>query len=74
MLKNSPPITVFWFRRDLRLHDNHGLFQALQNSKNVLPIFIFDKNILSELKNKKDKRLSFIHQTLNELNNEIKNI
>ena len=35
-------LSVFWFRRDLRLHDNHGFFQALDKSKYVLPIFIFD--------------------------------
>ena len=35
-------ITLFWFRRDLRLEDNTGLFQALNRHKNVQPIFIFD--------------------------------
>lgn len=61
-------ITVFWFRRDLRLADNHGLFKALNSSKKVLPIFIFDKEILSKLENKADKRVDFIHQVLQVLN------
>lgn len=60
--------SVFWFRRDLRLSDNHGLFEALNSSKHVLPIFIFDDEILSKLENKEDKRVDFIMQTLNILN------
>jgi deoxyribodipyrimidine photolyase len=61
-------ISVFWFRRDLRLSDNHGLFIALETSENVLPIFIFDTDILSKLENKEDKRVDFIMQTLQTLN------
>ena len=61
-------ISVFWFRRDLRLSDNHGLFKALGTSENVLPIFIFDTDILSKLENKEDKRVDFIMQTLQTLN------
>ena len=38
----AQPITVFWFRRDLRLEDNVGLYQALQSGYPVLPLFIFD--------------------------------
>jgi len=45
-------ISIFWFRRDLRLKDNHGLFQALESGKKVLPIFIFDEDILDLLENK----------------------
>lgn len=60
-------LSVFWFRRDLRLHDNHGLFQALSQSKSVLPIFIFDTNILSKL-NDEDRRVSLLFDRLNELN------
>ena len=61
-------ITVFWFRRDLRLADNHGLMKALESSENVLPIFIFDTEILSKLENKEDKRVDFIVQVLQVLN------
>ena len=63
----SKPVTVFWFRRDLRLHDNHGLYEALKASQDVLPVFIFDKLILDKLANKQDKRVSFIHDTLTQL-------
>ncbi|MFM6945176.1 MAG: cryptochrome/photolyase family protein [Bacteroidota bacterium] len=57
------PVTIFWFRRDLRLDDNHGLFKALQLGFPVLPIFIFDPNILHSLP-KNDRRVAFIHETL----------
>lgn len=55
--------TVFWFRRDLRLKDNVGLYQSLTSDYPVLPIFIFDPKILEELP-RDDARVSFIHQCL----------
>ncbi len=70
-MNKNEQVTVFWFRRDLRLHDNHGLYQALLNSNSVLPVFIFDKNILEGLSDKNDRRVSFIHQTLAQLNIEL---
>ncbi len=62
------PFHIFWFRRDLRLIDNHGLFEALQSGNKVLPIFIFDIDILNQLENKEDKRVDFIFQALEKLN------
>jgi len=59
-------INLFWFRRDLRLHDNAGFYYALRGDNPVLPIFIFDKNILSKLP-KKDPRVEFLHDTLTRL-------
>ncbi|MBI9042677.1 deoxyribodipyrimidine photo-lyase [Lutibacter sp.] len=63
-------IAVFWFRRDLRLHDNCGLYHALQSGYKVLPVFIFDEDILNELP-KNDARVTFIYETLNTINNEL---
>jgi deoxyribodipyrimidine photo-lyase len=60
-------VNIFWFRRDLRLSDNAGLYQALKSSQKVLPIFIFDKNILDKLEDKADKRVTFIHAALQEM-------
>ena len=57
-------ISIFWFRRDLRLHDNVGLKKALSSGKPVLPIFIFDSEILEKLPTRKDGRVDFIHQQL----------
>lgn len=56
-------INIFWFRRDLRLDDNVGFYKALRSEKSVLPIFIFDSEILEQLP-KDDARVTFIHQTL----------
>ena len=64
-------LTVFWFRRDLRLHDNAALYYALKENENVLPIFIFDKNILNKLEDKNDRRVDFIHQALQKINEEL---
>lgn len=64
-------ITLFWFRRDLRLTDNAGLYHALRENKNVQCIFIFDTVILNELEDKADKRVEFIHQALNHLREEL---
>lgn len=54
-------ISLFWFRRDLRLEDNTGLFYAYSQEKNVLPLFIFDREILDKLEDKNDARVDFIH-------------
>ncbi len=59
-------MTIFWFRRDLRLEDNKGLYEALTSGDEVLPIFIFDKNILSELA-EDDARVTFIHSLLQQV-------
>lgn len=64
-------ISVFWFRRDLRLHDNAGLYHALKENKNVLPVFIFDTHILSRLEDPYDRRVDFIHQALTLIQNEL---
>tara|TARA_B100000768_G_C11282453_1_gene379439 strand:- start:166 stop:1464 length:1299 start_codon:yes stop_codon:yes gene_type:complete len=60
-------ISIFWFRRDLRLHDNVALFHALQSEEKVLPIFIFDTDILEKIP-KNDARISFIHKELKTMN------
>ena len=52
------PNTIIWFRRDLRLYDNAALFHALKDSNQVFPVFIFDIQILSNLKNKKIEELN----------------
>lgn len=65
------PINIFWFRRDLRLDDNKGFFEALKSGIPVLPIFIFDKTILENLP-KEDARVTFIHNTLQKLNAKLK--
>jgi deoxyribodipyrimidine photo-lyase len=65
--------TVFWFRRDLRLEDNTALYHALQDNKEVVPIFIFDENILKHL-DKNDARVHFIHNQLVTIQNSLNKI
>ena len=65
------PCSIFWFRRDLRLTDNAGLHAALSSGIPVLPIFIFDENILSQLPNTYDRRVDMIHQCLNSLKRQL---
>jgi deoxyribodipyrimidine photo-lyase len=58
------PVTIFWFRRDLRINDNTGLYYALKERGNVIPLFIFDTEILEKLTDKSDRRISFIFDHL----------
>ncbi|MCB9194660.1 MAG: deoxyribodipyrimidine photo-lyase [Flavobacteriales bacterium] len=60
-------MTIFWFRRDLRIEDNAALYYALKESKSVQPIFIFDTSILNKLEDKTDPRVTFIHQVITSL-------
>jgi len=60
----SIPVSIFWFRRDLRLEDNAGLYYSLRSGNAVVPVFIFDTDILDDLQDKSDKRVAFIHDAL----------
>ncbi|MCB0530608.1 MAG: deoxyribodipyrimidine photo-lyase [Saprospiraceae bacterium] len=60
-------IAIFWFRRDLRLNDNAGLYHALKSGYPVLPLFIFDTNILDDLPTRSDARVEFIQQAVADL-------
>ena len=60
-------VSIFWFRRDLRLDDNTGLYFALKSPYPVLPVFIFDPEILGKLSDKQDRRVAYIFRTLEEI-------
>ena len=64
-------VAIFWFRRDLRLEDNAGLYAALSSGFPVVPVFIFDSDILSGLEDKDDKRVSFIYAALLQLQEQL---
>ena len=64
-------VVLFWFRRDLRLDDNPGLNAALETGQKVLPLFIFDPDILKMFPDAKDKRLSFIYGHLKSIKQSI---
>ena len=63
--------TIFWFRRDLRINDNKGFFEALNGKNKVIPIFIYDSKIIDKLY-KDDHRLTFIQNALGGINNAMK--
>jgi deoxyribodipyrimidine photo-lyase len=65
-------VNIFWFRRDLRLDDNHGLFEALLGKHHVIPIFIFDTEILQQLP-QDDARVTFIYETLQNIKQTLQN-
>ncbi|HEY4326548.1 MAG TPA: deoxyribodipyrimidine photo-lyase [Mucilaginibacter sp.] len=71
-MDEKSPVSVFWFRRDLRIDDNAGLYHALKGSLPVLPIFIFDKEILNQLQDKDDPRVTFIYKTIKELDSNLR--
>ncbi len=64
-------ICICWLRRDLRLNDQAALYHALMSNYPVLPIFIFDPEILDNLPDRDDKRIAFIHHQLKKLNVEL---
>lgn len=64
-------VNIFWFRRDLRLDDNAGLYHALKGELPVIPIFIFDKYILDELEDKEDRRVEFIRAAIIEIQDKL---
>ncbi|MFD1258224.1 cryptochrome/photolyase family protein [Mucilaginibacter terrae] len=70
-MANKTSITLFWFRRDLRLHDNAGFYHALKGPNPVLCLFIFDRDILNGLEDKDDARVTFIYNTLHKLKDEL---
>lgn len=68
-LVQQEALTLFWFRRDLRIEDNHGMYQALKTNHSVLSLFIFDTIILSKVKKQTDKRVQFIYEQVQQLKN-----
>lgn len=64
-------VNLVWFRRDLRLNDHHALYEALKNHDNVIPVFIFDTQILDKLEKPNDLRVQFIHQEITELKKQL---
>lgn len=70
-MASGDKIVIHWFRRDLRLVDNTALYAAAESGFSVLPVFIFDSNILSRLKLKEDRRVAFIHETLQKLQGDL---
>ena len=73
-VRTSMSKAIFWFRRDLRLDDNTGLHHALTSGHDIIPVFIFDKEILDKLEDQDDARVTFIHQEISQLKNKLKDL
>jgi len=67
-------VNIAWFRRDLRLQDNAALYHALKGSHPVVPVFIFDKNILDDLEEKADRRVEFIREAIEAMQSQLKEL
>lgn len=65
------PVNIMWFRRDLRLDDNAALYHALKEPNPVIPVFIFDRNILDDLEDKHDRRVEFIYMAIEEMQEQL---
>ncbi len=72
--KEKPVVNIFWMRRDLRLDDNTALFHALKTRENVLPLFIFNSEILVRMTKGADYRINFLYDTLEQLKMELEKI
>lgn len=70
-MPNSQKVNICWLRRDLRLQDQAALYHALRSGLPVVPVFIFDKNILDKLDKPADRRVEFIHQVLHHIQDEL---
>ena len=71
MRTDIQPVVIFWFRRDLRLEDNKGLYHALKSGRKVLPLFIFDETITDSLP-RDDHRVGFIYQSLTSMHESLR--
>jgi deoxyribodipyrimidine photo-lyase len=70
-MSEKSKIAIFWHRRDLRLQDNAGLYHALKGDLPVLPLFIFDREILDKLEDKRDRRVEYIREEVGRLHSEL---
>jgi deoxyribodipyrimidine photo-lyase len=68
-MKQKSAVSIFWFRRDLRLDDNTALVEALDSPYPVLPVFIFDPDILNALESNEDARVQFILEEVRKIKN-----
>ncbi|MBS0029441.1 cryptochrome/photolyase family protein [Chitinophaga sp. 22321] len=64
-------VSFCWLRRDLRLDDQAALYYALRAGIPVVPVFVFDTHILDDLEDKQDRRVTFIHEVLEEMQQQL---
>jgi deoxyribodipyrimidine photo-lyase len=71
---NTYSISLFIFRRDLRLHDNTGLNEALRISDRVIPCFIFDPKQIDQHPYQSKPGLQFMLESLSDLQQQFMNL
>ena len=72
LICSDEKFNIVWFRRNLRFDDNLPLALASKSTLPILPIFIFDSDILNQLDNPTDLRVNFIHKTIKALDGQLK--
>jgi len=65
---------LVWFRRDLRAYDHAALSRALQRSRTVYCVFVFDTEILDELVDRRDRRVEFVWHSVRELSETLRGL
>lgn len=65
---------IFWFRQDLRVYDNRGLIDCIEQNDLVLPIFILDKNLVDWFWWLTDKKFGFLREMLEKLDKDLKQL
>ena len=61
---------IIWFRRDLRIGDHPALLAAMENSDEIVPLFILDKAQIAEAG---EKLLAYMGQSLRALDQSLGN-
>ncbi len=59
--------SIFWHRRDLRIEDNIGLFEASENSKSLIGVYVLDPNLLNINRTTSEAKNWFLGESLLEL-------
>ena len=71
--RSADSCAIWWVRRDLRLHDNRALHEALACSGRVVPLFILDPAILESVSHRKSlRRVSFLFHGLRALDKDLR--
>lgn len=67
MPTKKQPITIVWFKRDLRIHDNEAIHNALKSPYKTLLLYCFEPLLLND-EHYAERHWRFIKQALSDLN------
>ncbi|RNC86484.1 MAG: deoxyribodipyrimidine photolyase [Winogradskyella sp.] len=63
-------INVVWLKRDLRLHDNEAITNALKSNKRVLVLYVFEHILLND-SHYSERHFNFIKESIRDINIEL---